>query len=484
MYTFTVAANQQPGTVTSSSVPPTKPQSAFPNDLTLPQDLPHYTVSKTSSNNGDGYIFVSPFFWGGSTVGSYLLILDQQGQIVYYHSMANDLAGFDFKELPNGMLSYYDQKTQTINILNSHYQVVNTYPAEDGYIADLHDFQINSDGYAFLMAYDVETVDMSKVVQGGLPNSAVTGLVIQELDPSKNVIFEWRSWDHFSFTDSQVGLVGPQIDLIHGNGLALTSDGNLLLSSRNLSEITKINLQTGDIMWRLGGKANQFQFVNDQGFAFQHNVSQLPNGDITLFDNHGTDQNPTASRAVEYQIDVTKKTVTKVWEYTHNPPAFTDYMGDVQRLPDGNTFIGWGNTVPSSNYAFASITELGPDNQTIFELSFDQPYVSYRASIAPWQGDPLTSPALAFKGDASSLTLGYSWNGATDVASLNIFDGDATGAMSLVDQQNKSGFETQSHLTNLPSSQCYFQAAAIDKNGNELARSPVISTNGTLCPLQ
>ena len=64
-------------------------------------------------------------------------------------------------------------------------------------------------------------------------------------------------------------LTDPQIDPVHGNGLAVANDGNLLLSSRNQSEVTKINLQTGEVMWRFGGKANQFKIIGGQPFAFQ-----------------------------------------------------------------------------------------------------------------------------------------------------------------------------------------------------------------------
>ncbi len=198
-YTFTVAANQQPGSIGSSSKPTSGPQSAFPDFLTLPQDIPHYSVSVTSPDTGEGDIFVAPFYWTGSTVGSYLLILNYKGQIVYYQSVADDLAAFDFKEQPNGLLSFFDQKDSIFYVMNSHYQVIHTYQAGDGYTTDLHDLQILPSGDVLLMAYDAETVDMSKIVQDGKKNATVTGLIIQELDPSGNVIFEWRSWDHFSF---------------------------------------------------------------------------------------------------------------------------------------------------------------------------------------------------------------------------------------------------------------------------------------------
>jgi hypothetical protein len=484
-YSFSVAVNQQPGSPGSSKPVPadSAPKSAFPDFLTLPQDIPHYTVVKASPDNGEGYIFVAPFYWTKSTLGSYLLILNGQGQIVYYQSVADDLSAFDFKVQPNGLLSYFSQKDSTYYLMDSHYQVVDTYKAGNGYTADLHDLQILPNGDALLMAYDAETIDMSKVVKDGKTDAKVTGLIIQELDPSKNVIFEWRSWDHFAFTDSTSNLTQQEVDLVHGNALALADDGNLLLSSRNQSEITKINLQTGAVMWRLGGKANQFKFINGQPFAYQHDVRQLPNGDITVFDNQGTQQNPAPSHAIEYKIDVANKTATQMWEYTHTPPVFATFMGNTQRLADGNTFMDWGAPSTADGYKWVTMTEVNPDNQTVFELTFDQPYVSYRAFRFPWQGSPDTLPDLAFKADASGITLGYSWNGATDVASYNVLGGSSPQALSQIETKDKTDFETQSHLTNLAQGECYFQVAALDERGKELARSKVISTDPATCPL-
>jgi hypothetical protein len=486
-YTFTVATNQQPGSPGSAN-PATAsdtPKSAFPDFLTVPQDIPHFTVNQASADNGEGDIFVAPFYWTKSTVGSYLLILNGQGQLVYYQSVADALSAFDFKVQPNGLLSYFDQKNSTFYVMDSHYKVVNTYQAGNGYTTDLHDLQLLPNGDALLMAYDDETVDMSKVVKGGKPDATVTGLIIQELDPSKNVVFEWRSWDHFAFSDSTSSLTDQKIDLVHGNALALANDGNLLLSSRNQSEITKINLQTGDIIWRFGGKANQLKLVNGQPFAYQHDVRQLPNGDITIFDNQGTQQNPAASHGIEYKIDEKNKTATQVWEFTNTPPVFATFMGDTQRLANGNTFLDWGAPSTADGYDWVTATEVSADGTTLFEFAFDKPYVSYRAFRFPWQGTPDTLPDLASKADANGngITLGYSWNGATEVASYRLFGGSSAQSLDQIEEKAKADFETQSHLTNLAQGECYFQVAALDKAGNELARSKVISTDPATCPL-
>ncbi len=487
-YSFSVAVNQQPGTPGSSQladppIPPKPPRSAFPDFLTVPQDIPHFEVSVGSADPSEGDLFVAPFYWTESTVGSYLLILDRQGKLVYYRSVADALDAWDFKVQPNGLLSYYDQKNSIIYVMDSHYRVVDTYQAGDGYSADLHDFQLLPNGNALLMIYDAETIDMGKYIWGGQRAALVTGLVIQEMDPSKNVIFEWRSWDHFSLHDSIAKLTTKDIDLIHANSLALTADGNLLLSSRNLNEVTKIDLQTGDIIWRLGGKSSMFKFVNGEPFAYQHDVRELPNGNITVFDNHGTPDGGIApSRGVEYQLDLAEMTATQVWEYAADSHIFGTYMGNTQRLANGNTLLSWGAPYTKSGYQYRSVTEVDPENHTVFDLTFDQPYVSYRAFLFPWHGYPDTLPALAFKAEGGSITLGYSWNGATEVAAFRVYGGATPETLSLVDARNKTDFEMHTQLKGLPATECYFQVAALDATGKEMARSQIISTDSYRCP--
>jgi hypothetical protein len=485
-YTFTVATHQQPGGVgVSSSQGDQAPRPAFPNALTIPQDIPKFTVSKASPDDSAGYIFVSTNYWTRAITGAYLLILDGRGNLVYYKSMAGDLNGYDFKEQPNGTLSYFSQKDNTFYVMDQHYQIVASYQAGNGYTTDLHDLQLLPNSDALLMAYDQETIDMSQIVKNGKPDAAVTGLIVQELDPSRNVIFEWRSWDHVGFIDSTADLTEDTIDLVHGNALELANDGNILLSSRNLSEVTKIDRKTGAVLWRMGGKANMFTFQNlSRPFAYQHDIRQLPNGNLTLFDNQGTQQTPSSSRGIEFALDEANLTAKVVWEFTRTPPVFATFMGDTQRLPDGSTFLGWGAALVAPDYQFVSVTEVDTKNQIVFELSFDPPYVSYRAFRQPWQGAPSDLPALAFKREPNGLTLGYSWNGATEVAAWRILGGTSPDRLTQVDQKAKMGFETQSQLTGLLQNECYFQVAPLDANGKEMARSAVISTDAAACPLK
>jgi len=348
----------------------------------LPLNYPA-TILNVSNGPDPGAVFLAPFNFRGNV--SCAMILDNAGMPLFYRDFAGRGTIFDFKMQPNGLLTYF-AGNQSFYALDSTYAVVDSFTMGNGYITDLHDLQLLPDGHALLMAYDVQPVDMSAVVAGGDPNARVIGLVLQELDEAKNVVFQWRSWDHFAITDAapDISLTAPTIDYVHGNAIELDQDGILLLSSRHMNEITKIDRQTGDIIWRMGLRAanNQFTFVNEtRGFSHQHDIRRLPNGHVTLFDN-GNTLTPVFSRAVEYELDEVNKVATQVWEYRNTPDAYGGFMGSVQRLESGSTMIGWGGS-----FWNPKLTEVRADGSKAFELGLldSTNSFSYRAFRFPWR---------------------------------------------------------------------------------------------------
>ena len=356
----------------------------------LPSDFPSRTIL-VSNDPSPGKIFLSNFDLTNTSV-PYLMILDNTGKPIFYRKMNGNC--LDFKVQPNGTLTYWDGSLSYFIALDSAYQVVDNYQCGNGYSTDLHELRVLPNGHALVLSYDPETVDMSQVIPGGDPSATVIGLIIQELDREKNVVFQWRSWDHFQITDAtHEDLLASSIDYVHGNALELDNDGNILLSCRHMDEVTKINRQTGEIMWRLGGKNNQFTFINDPiGFSHQHAIRRLPNGNVTLFDN-GNFHTPEYSRALEYQLDEQNKTVTLVWQFRNTPDNYGYAMGNIQRLDSGNTLIGWGTSNPT-------VTEVRPDGPKAFELILPVRNYSYRAFRFPWKENaPLVHGATVVGGE-------------------------------------------------------------------------------------
>lgn len=314
----------------------------------------------------------------------YLMILDNSGMPVFYRKMPS--MSTDFKMQMNGYLTYYDNHVSAYYELDSSYAVIDSFRCGNGYKTDLHELRILPDGHQLMLGYDPQIVDMSAMVPGGDPTATVIGAVIQELDRNKRVIFQWRTFDHFKVTDAtQEDFTASTIDCVHPNTIEIDSDGNLLLSSRHMDEITKINRKTGDIIWRWGGKNNQFRYLGDSvGFSHQHTIRLTSSGSLILFDNGNYRQSPYSS-VVEYMLDDSAKTVRLLWQYKHTPNVFSIAMGSVDRLPNGNTLVGWGTTNPA-------VTEVRPDGSVAFELQLPDSVVSYRAFRIPWRPSSRLTP--------------------------------------------------------------------------------------------
>jgi hypothetical protein len=336
----------------------------------LPLDFPQITVLN-NSNPSPGYIFMSNFPFAGIDFSPYLMVLDNTGYPVYYKKTTTNTS--DFKKQPDGTFTYFDWGTEKYYRMNSSFQIFDSIQCGNGYTTDVHELRILNNGHFLLMSYDPQIVNMRDYVADGDTAATVVGLVVQELDGNKNVVFQWRSWDHFHITDATYeNLTLAYIDYVHGNAIEMDNDGNIIISSRHMDEITKINRTTGEIMWRLGGKNNQFTFLHDDDkFSHQHAVRRIANGNITMFDN-GNFHSPNYSRAVEYKLDEVNKTAQLVWQYRNSPDVYGNAMGYVQRLANGNTLIGWGSANPS-------VTEVSPAGVKVFELTLPQGQFSYRA---------------------------------------------------------------------------------------------------------
>jgi len=412
------------------------------------------TVTTPASGAAEGYIFVTGMgLMSRSDPG--LHILDNSGEPIY---LKRTLAGqmvTDFKrQTVNGVdyLTYYVGTPVTAwaygayYVMDESYTVVDTWTIHNGLGADEHGLTLLDNGHALLFSYIPLPTDLSSY--GGPQQGHVMDIYIEEQDAAKNVVFSWRASEHIPLLDTYTGLYESPADYVHTNAVVMDTDGNLLVSSRNLSEITKINRQTGEIMWRLGGRKNQFTFTNDSGFWYQHDINRLANGHITLFDN-GNRHTPPFSRAVEYEIDETTKTITRTWQFPSDQSVFAPFMGSAQRLDNGNTFIGWG--------ALPHVTEATAAGSKAFEMTLGA--LSYRAFRFTWDAAPAELPrlVLAPTADPTTATLYAAWNGATDISGYEIYAGPTTGEMELVATVTRGGFETTADLSGLDAATCAFK---------------------------
>lgn len=367
-----------------------------------------------------GYLFLATFnlrAFGLDTggEGAYRVILDKNGDSVYKQP-ATDHIDWDFKPQPNGMMTYFELPRNKWFAIDSNYKMVDSFWVQPPYLADLHDFELLTHGHALMLAtYPIKPYDLSKYPgKGGSDTATFIGGVIEETDSLKNPIWIWRSWDpgHYSDTDATNDLLTEKpFDACHLNAVSVDTDGNILLSARELDEVTKISRKDGHIIWRLGGKQHQFTFVNDSiHFSHQHAVRRIANGHITLFDNGNfghigshvdtifdssvgpplyyyldTVAITSFARACEYDVNTNNMTANLVWYYSDDSTIGSTAMGYVQRLPNGNTLITWGINPKGAATGLPSpaITEVTPDKRVTFQMDVGAPYEIYRAFKYP-----------------------------------------------------------------------------------------------------
>jgi hypothetical protein len=375
----------------------------------LPGDFPEIKIYKDSTSTPGVFSF-APFKLDDYSP-SYIILVDEFGVPLFYRKTPSTVV--DFKNQRTSALTYFDGATGQYYVLDKNYNIIDSLSMRNGYSTDLHELMMLKNGHSLMMSYDYQPYPLDTVFANGRPDAVVIGLIIQELDPNKNVVFQWRSWDHFKLTDvvDSYNTADSVIDYVHGNAIEVDYDGNILISSRHLDEITKIDRQTGEIIWRLGGihsKNNQFTFINDPiGFSHQHDIRRLPNGHITLFDN-GNLHNPPFSRAVGYELDEINKTATLVWEYRNDPDIFAAFMGSARRLDNRNTVIGWGGWMNPP-----AITEVSMDGNVVMQLSLPDSIINYRAFKFSWD-----SPY--FLSDIDSLLYEYTAVGDSSSAIIQI----------------------------------------------------------------
>jgi hypothetical protein len=218
---------------------------------------------------------------------------------------------------------------------------------------------------------------------GGVANASVTGTVVQHLSASGAVLFDWSPFDHFAITDGDpADRRGASVNWTHGNAIDFDSEGNLIVSFRNLSEVTKIDVRTGDVLWRLGGRRNEFTFVDapTPSFAGQHSARVYAPGALMLLDNIG---DPTESRAEWYTIDEQTRTARLVQSHG-TPGVITLIGGSVQSLPGGHTLASFGTA--------GRVEEYDADGRVVWRIDGNPGYV-FRAQRIRSLYAPGTDPA-------------------------------------------------------------------------------------------
>lgn len=268
-------------------------------------------------------------------------------------------------------------------------------------------------------------------------------------------------------------------DFFHINSVDKMESGDYLISARYMHAVVCISGKTGEILWQLGGKNNNFHDLGGAlDFSWQHHVTWQGNDTISLFDNHANDvrHNPSLySSGRIIKLDMEKMTAELVGKYAHPDRILNVSQGSVQVVNEtGNVLVGFGNS--------PTYVEFAPDGEVLCEAHF-APHItfelvdlglakSYRIFKHPWVGRPKTVPDVKVK----SGRIYVSWNGATEVAGWRLetakMTEDTDGYVN-VQEIKKEGFESSFELDQTHE---FVRVVALDANMKAMAASATVST--------
>ena len=163
---------------------------------------------------------------------------------------------------------------------------------------------------------------------------------------------------------------------------------------------------------------------------------------------------PTSLKWIHLDFAARKASLIRAQPHPGNLSAGA--MGNLQQLPGGNTFSGWGTA--------GHLAEFGPTGDLIYDATLTDG--TYRAFLDPWVGDPVVPPQLIFTDGG----VRASWNGATAVARWRLLHGPLSDAMTEVATVDWAGHDTPIPLRDKADG--YYQLQALDAAGAVIGESP------------
>jgi hypothetical protein len=442
---------------------------------------PVLAVDDAPADAGHGLFFITPRLLDAerdaATHQQGAMAVDGQGRTVWFHPAAGGEPILDarvqrYRGRP--VLTWWQGATGKYGIgrgegviVDEHYRTIATVQAGNGQSIDLHEFLLTDRGTALVTIYSRARRDLSAL--GGRKDASVTEGVVQELDiATGRVLFEWHSLDHVDPAESVQPLPddpGASYDYFHLNSIAEDAGGDLIVSARHTSAIYRIDRETGDVVWRLGGRRSDVAVGPGAAFAMQHDARPQAGGVLQIFDNGAKARGEQPASSVKrLALDERAMTATLKQRLDQPDGLWAESQGNAQTTEDGGVVAGWGSTG-----AFSLFDAAG---RVVFDAHLPAAYDSYRAYRMAWTGTPSIPPALHADRDGERVTIAASWNGSTEVRAWQVLAGPRADALAPAGAPAQwRGLET---TISRPLAQPYVAVAALGAGGRRLAVSKAV----------
>lgn len=255
-------------------------------------------------------------------LASKLVELDPNGDIIWsyaYTPKGKTGTIYDAEMLSNGNILFAGNVIEDLPQFpeqNLHSQIIEM--TKEGEVVWQHDLY-----WRFFIDHEIHDVD--KLENGNVLIADTARDRVIEVTMDHQIVWEWKAIDWFDppsnwdplFPNSKPSEVDPDQpynDWTHLNDVDRLSNGNTLISLRNLCKVIEVD-KKGSIVWEWGGKKN---------LGYPHNPDKLRNGNVLICDSGW-------NRIIE--VNTTTKEI--VWQYE----GMLSWPRDADRLPNGNTLI-------------------------------------------------------------------------------------------------------------------------------------------------
>jgi hypothetical protein len=392
----------------------------------LPHDFPllQWTPHADSGTPAPGYYLLGT---AEPTRGCYSMALDHNGVPVWYVPAVTASDGwcvFDVDSIETDAISF-----DAVSDVHAEFELhqlaplVTTLLAPIGNKVNLHDLRPLANGSYLVLSSPQQTVDLTgmqlPLQDGGVQTlsgpQTILGCDLVEFAPDGTVTWTWTGADHLNAVEESVAPVLSAdgsllvIDPFHCDSVDVDpANGNVLVSSRQMSSVFYVDRSTGRILWKMGGtRFNQdhatYVSLADP-FLLQHDARLQPDwsascnggsGHVSVFDDQTGGTRP--ARGVVYDVLVglgdggapvdggchdagppdglAAGTATVSWQYETMVSSLC--MGSVRSSPDGSYVVGWGY-IPGAGF-----TEVDSSGHDLLDFGFADGNTSYRTIKVP-----------------------------------------------------------------------------------------------------
>jgi Arylsulfotransferase (ASST) len=420
-----------------------------------------------------GLLFLAPY-QGQGAPGP--MIVNQDGGLVWFHRLPPGVDAANFGVQRYGgkpVLAWWQGRVLQLGfgegedvLYDGAYRRVAAIRAGNGLQTDLHVLRLTPQGTAWIDAFEPVRANLSAV--RGPANGVLNDSVIQQIDIATGlVMWEWHALGHIRAGESHTPPPPGSYpwDYVHVNSLDAGASGDVLLSARNTWALYDVDVRTGAVRWRLGGRHSSFSLGPGARFYWQHDGEFQPHGLLSMFDNGSDPPEETQSRALLLRPDSRTHSATLVRRFV-NPSRtlLSGSQGNLARLAGGNWLVGYGG--------LPDFTEFDATGHVLLDGTLGRGVQDFTTYLARWRGSPSSPPSLAVQAaGAGEALLAASWNGATDVTGWRVLEGPRPTRLRPLTRLPARGFET---TATVPVHGAYVAVQALDGAGRVLGTSAAL----------